>query len=148
MTRKVVMPKELEEEAEAILTKHGIIYYDASFTKPKPNPKYEWDSQYRFEFFSEPNAINGCCGVIELAHVAYPYNRYFANNLSQEEWSILFNFNVRDILRDRHRRMALITLIGQQRNLVPFVEAAGFEQVSKGYNPGTRHVITVWTLSI
>jgi len=146
--RAEILPKELVKEAKAILAKHTLNFDGCSFTKPKENPLYSWDKNWHFQFFSDPRSLPGCCGVIELQQVYFPQEQYFPNKLTIEEWTTLFNYNVRSVLDCKTRRMGLITLINSQKKLVPLVEAAGFEQVSKGYNPGTGHTVTVWALSI
>lgn len=149
MPRSKIMPKELRKEAKKILVKHGLEFDGYCFLKPKPEPVlYQWDKTYNFQFFSNPDRLNGCCGVIEFHEVYTPNRTYFPNELTDSEWGVLFNYNVRDVLNARRRRMGLITLINRQRDAIPFMRQAGFEQVSEGYNPDTRHKVSVWALSI
>lgn len=148
MPRPAIMPKELRIEAQAILDKHRIEFDGHFFSKPKPNPLYSWDSHWKFSFFSSPDRLNGCCGVIEFHDVFNPSPNFFPNDLSEDEWATLFNYNVRKVLQNHFRRMGLITLINSQKQQSMYAVKAGFEKVSEGYNPGTRHKVSVWALSI
>lgn len=151
MARPQILPRELRQAGDAIIEKYGLSYDGHTFRKAKINvlPSAFWDRHYTFSFFAGAYRLPACCGVIEMQHChPPPAHTLFPVDVTPEEWITLFKYHVRNLLSREGRRMALITLINSQRAFVPFAEAAGFEKVSEGYNPGTRHKVAVWALSI
>lgn len=149
MPRAKVMPDALLTAANSIMEKYRIFYDNGTFKKEKPNRQWSWDSHFLASLIASPNALRGCCGVVEMYHIYPPPSRTsFPAELTPEEWTTLFQYSVRATLQRFQRRMAIITLTGSQKKCVPLVESAGFKVVSQGYNPGTRHKVTVWALSI
>lgn len=147
--RQAIMPVGLARAAQAILQKYNIRHAEGTFQVDKPNAPDSWDRYFNHTFFSEPQRLRGCCAVIEMfmCYAPPPRDR-FPVDITPEEWITLFRWNVRDILKRKNRRMALVTLDNTQISFVPFLEAAGFTIVSTGYNPGTRHTVTIWVLNI
>lgn len=147
--RQAIMPIGLVREARAILQKYNIRYAEGNFQVDKPNPQYTWDWHFNHRFFTGPQRLRGCCAVIEMFMCYEPPPRdRFPVDITPEEWITVFKWHVRDILKRQNRRMALVTLDNTQRSFVPFLEAAGFTIVSTGYNPGTRHTVTIWVLNL
>lgn len=152
MARPRILPAELLRDGQAILAKYGLEYDGHMFKKVKPlrpDAGWTWDRFWTFNFFAGSSRLSACCGVIEMQHCQVrPAHTLFPVDVTPEEWITLFKYHVRYTLHRATRRMALITLINSQRAFIPFAEAAGFEKVSEGYNPGTRHKVAVWALSI
>lgn len=144
------MNKKILDAATAIMTKHGITYADLAFKKPKKfteRLEFWQDKVSLFYFFDEAESLLGCCGVIEMSGCAAPSTRSI-RGVTSEEWLVLFQFNVHKILEITNRRLALVTLIHPQRRFIPYLKVAGFKQVAKGFNPGTKNWVTIWVLSI
>lgn len=148
MARPPIVDAEVKRQADEIMGRYGMTYTsDFMFCMEKQGSQFSWDRFHSHRFFSNPNRLNGCCGVIEMQTCYAPSRNRFPG-VTLDEWKILFHFHVRDLLRVHHRRMALITLINSQKALVPLVQYAGFNLVSTGFNPGTRRKVNLWALSI
>lgn len=148
--RASIMPEALETEALGILSKYGMTYQDSVFKKAKPEQAtWTWNTHYQMTLIGSPAQLRGCCGVIEMHHLyPIPAARNFPVEATPEEWATLFQYNVRSVLRNKNRRVAVATTIASQKACVPLLRSAGFEVVSEGLNPGTRHKVTLWALSI
>lgn len=147
MARAPIISLKLIEDAQAILTKNNMTYDGDIFRKEKTTAQFSWDRFYTHRFFTGPRVFSGCCGVIEMATCYPPVAARFPG-VSHEEWKTLFHYHVRHVLSGYRRRMAVITLINSQKAMIPFVQYAGFNQVSTGFNPGTRRNVNLWALSI
>lgn len=133
MRRAPIMDTVLETEAGNVMARHGITLEANTFKMPKTGSRFSWDTHYTFRFFSSPNRLNGSCAVIELQQCYAPRIDVTFPGVTVEEWTTLFRYQVFTILRYAHRRMALATLINSQREVVPFLQATGFEKVSTGF---------------